>query len=151
MYLDDAYLFQGMPEETRKKIIAAATEESHAQGAFLFHQGDPAHNLYILIEGRVRIGVGPQEILAHVASDLGDVIGWSSLTENTSYTASAECVVPVKVLKIVNSDVDQILQQDPACGMIFFRRLATLIGRRLIKCYKATLSVHGVREPRSYG
>jgi CRP/FNR family transcriptional regulator, cyclic AMP receptor protein len=151
MYLDNAYLFQGMREETRRKILEAATEESYAAKDFLFHQGDPARNLYILIEGRVRISVGPQDLLAHVASDPGDVTGWSSLMENNSYTASAECLVPVKVLKIANSQLDQILQQDPASGMIFFKRLAALIGRRLVKCYKATLSLHGEREPRSYG
>lgn len=151
MYLDNAYLFQGMREETRKKILETATEESHAQGDFLFHQGDPARYLYILKEGRVRVSIGPQELLAQVASDPGDVIGWPSLMEEKSYTASAECLVPVRVLKIANSHLDEILQQDPASGMIFYKRLAAMIGRRLVKCYKATLSVHGEREPRSYG
>jgi CRP/FNR family cyclic AMP-dependent transcriptional regulator len=151
MYLDNAYLFQGMGEETRKKILETATEESYAPGDFIFHQGDSARHFYVLVEGRVRISVGAQNLLAHVASDLGDVIGWSSLLENNSYTATAECLAPVKVLKIADSELDRILQADPASGMIFFKRLAMLIGRRLVKCYKATLSLHGDREPRSYG
>lgn len=151
MYFGDAFLFQGIGEETRKKIFEAAREELHPQGDFLYHQGDPARSAYILLEGRVRISVGPQELLAHVASDPGDVIGWSSLMETTSYTGSAECLVPVKVLRIENSQLDQILHQDPASGMIFFKHLATLVGRQLARCYKATLSVHGEREPRSYG
>jgi len=151
MYLDNAYLFRGMSEETRKKILETAVEESYAQGDFLFHQGDPAPHFYVLVEGRVRISVGPQDLLAYVASDPGDVIGWSSLMENNSYTATVECLGPVKVLKISNSKLDQILQADPASGMIFFKQLAVLIGRRLVKCYKATLSLHGEREPRSYG
>ena len=151
MYFGDAYLFQGVGEETQKKIFEAAREESHPQRDFLFRQGDPARNLYILMEGRVRMSVGPQELLAHVASDSGDVIGWSSLMETNSYTASAECLVPVKVLRIASSHLDQILQQDPASGMIFFKHLAALISRRLVKCYKATLSVQGEREPHSYG
>ena len=151
MYLDNAYLFQGISGETRQKILATAAEEPYAPGDFLFHQGDPAGQFYVLVEGRVRISVGPHDLLAHVASDPGDVIGWSSLMENNSYTATAECLGPVKVLKIENSQLDQILQADPASGMIFFRQLAVLIGQRLVKCYKATLSVHGEREPHSYG
>jgi CRP/FNR family transcriptional regulator, cyclic AMP receptor protein len=151
MYLDNAYLFQGMSGETQKKILETATEESYAPGDFIFHQSDSARHFYILVEGRVRISVGLQELLAHVASDPGDVIGWSSLMENNSYTATAECLGPVKVLKIANSQLDQILQADPASGMVFFKQLAVLVGRRLVKCYKASLSLHGDREPRSYG
>ncbi len=151
MYLDNAYLFQGMREETRKKILAAATEQSQQEKVYLFRQGDPANTMYILIEGRVRISVGSQELLAYVASDPGDVIGWSSAIESSSYTASAECLAPVKVLKIASTQLEKILQEDPASGMIFFKRLTTLIGRRLMKCYKAALSLHGERDPRSYG
>ena len=151
MYIDKAYLFEGMNEETRKKILEGAIEESHAQGDFLFHQDDPARNFYILSEGRVRISVGRQGLLAHVASDPGDVIGWSSLVGNDTYTASAECLGPVKVSKIEKSQLDQILHEDPISGMTFFKRLAALIGLRLVDSYKASLTAHGEREPRSYG
>ena len=151
MYIDKAYLFEGMHEETRKKILESAVEEAHAPGDFLFHQDDPARNFYILSEGRVRVSVGPQGLLAHVASDAGDVIGWSSLVGNNTYTASAECLGPVKVSKIEKSQLDKILHEDPVSGMTFFKHLAALIGRRLVDSYKATLTAHGEREPRSYG
>jgi CRP-like cAMP-binding protein len=151
MYIDTAYLFEGLREETRKKILATAEEESHAQGDLLFHQDDPALNFYILIEGRVRISVGPQGLLAHVSSDPGDMIGWSSLVGNNTYTASAECLGPVKVDRIEKSQLDEILHEDPESGMAFFKHLAALIGFRLVDSYKATLAAHGVHEPRSYG
>ena len=151
MYIDTAYLFEGMREETRKKILEIALEESHAPGDFLFHQGDPARGFYVLIEGRVRISVGLQGLLAHVASDPGDMIGWSSLVGNDTYTGSAECVGPVKVSKIEKSQLDEILHDDPVSGMAFFKRLATLIGRRLVDSFVATLTGHGVQRPPSYG
>ena len=151
MYLDTAYLFEGIREETRKKILKTAREESHASGDLLFHQDDLALHFYILVEGRVRVSVGPQGLLAHVASDPGDMIGWSSLVGNKTYTASAECLGPVKVSKIEKSQLDKILHDDPISGMTFFRHLAALIGRRLAESYAATLTGHGVQEPRSYG
>ena len=86
-----------------------------------------------------------------MASDPNDLIGWSSLVENETYTASAECLVPVKVLRIEKQRLDEILLQDPASGMAFFKNLAALIGRRLVKSYQATLSVHGERGPRPGG
>jgi len=143
MYIDTAYLFEGLREETRKKILATAVEESHAQGDLLFHQDDPALNFYILIEGRVRISIGPQGLLAHVSSDPGDMIGWSSLVGNNTYTASAECLGPVKVDKIEKSQLDKILHEDPESGMAFFKHLAALIGLRLVDSYHATLAAHG--------
>jgi len=151
MYLDTAYLFEGMREETRKKILESALEESHGQGELLFHQDDPARNFYILTEGRVRISLGPQGLLAHVSSDPGDMIGWSSLVGNNTYTASAECLGPVKVSKIEKSQLDEILHEDPVSGMAFFKHLAALIGLRLVDSYHATLAAHGGKEPRSYG
>jgi CRP-like cAMP-binding protein len=151
MYIETAYLFKGMPAETLRKILESAIEESHAPGDFLFHQDDPARDFYILTEGRVRISVGPQGLLAHVASDAGDVIGWSSLVGNNTYTASAECLGPVKVSKIEKYQLDRVLQEDPVSGMTFFRHLAALIGLRLVDSYKATLAAQGVREPGSYG
>jgi len=142
-----AHLFEGIAEMTRQRILESAREESYAQRDFMFRQGDPARHFFILGEGRVRLSVGQGELLAYVACDPGDLIGWSSLVENETYTASAECLVPVKALRIEKQRLDEILQQDPASGMVLFKNLAALIGRRLIKGYQATLSVQGGREP----
>ncbi len=141
-----AYLFQGIAETTRQRILESARKESYPQGDFIFRQGHPALHFFILAEGRVRLSQGRQELLAYVASDPGELIGWSSLVENETYTASAECLVPVKVLRIEQKQLDEILHQDPASGMIIFKHLAKLIGRRLVNCYQATLSLHGDRE-----
>ncbi|HZP02704.1 MAG TPA: cyclic nucleotide-binding domain-containing protein [Terriglobia bacterium] len=151
MVIRDAYLFQGMSTETQEKVAAAAREESYPQGAFLFRTGDPADYLYILQEGRVRLSMGNRGHIALVVSEPGDAIGWSSMVENEGYTASAECLLPVRVLKIEKRALIQILERDPAGGVIFFRRLAGLIGRRLTNSYKATVSLHGEKDPRSYG
>ncbi|MGO8786769.1 MAG: cyclic nucleotide-binding domain-containing protein [Terriglobia bacterium] len=142
-----AYLLQGIAETTRRRILESAREESHPQGDFIFRQGDPALHFFILEEGRVRLSQGRHELLAYVASDSGDLLGWSSLVENETYTASAECLVPVKVLRIEQKQLDEILLQDPASGMIVYKHLAKLIGRRLVNSYQAALSLHGDREP----
>ena len=87
MYVETAYLFQGISAETREKILAAGSEESHAPGAYLFRQGEAADYFYILQEGRVRLSVGEKGLLAYVAGAPGDIMGWSSLAENPTYTA----------------------------------------------------------------
>ena len=151
MRLERAFLFQGMSGERRDEIAGIAKEEHHDKGSFLFKAGDPAEFLYILEEGRVRLSVRGTGHIAHIVSDPGDSIGWSSMAENEVYTASAECLLPVVLLKIHNADLTRILERDPAAGISFYRRLAQLIGRRLVASYGATLSVHGQRDPRSWG
>jgi CRP-like cAMP-binding protein len=151
MYVETAYLFHGISTETREKILAAASEESHQPGEYLFREGEAAIHFCILQEGRVRLSVGAKGLLAYVASAPGDIMGWSSLTENPTYTASAECRSPVKVLKLDKQRLDQILTEDCVSGMAFFKNLAALIGRRLVSSYQATLSVHGDRAPGAGG
>ena len=146
-----ADLFQGISEVTHQRIIASAREASFAQGEFIFRQGEPARDFFILGEGRVRLALGQGALLAYVASSPSELIGWSSLVENESYTASAECLAPVKLLRIKKQRLDEILLEDPASGMKFYKNLAAIIGRRLVKSYQATLSVHGYREPQPGG
>lgn len=151
MALASAYLFQGLSQRALEAIGQIAAEESHLPGAFLFRAGDPAQSLYILLEGRVRLSVARAGHLAHISGEPGEAVGWSSMVGSGQYTASAECLVPVRVLRIEQGPLNAILESDPASGLIFFRRLATLIGKRLAESYGAILSVHALQEPRSYG
>jgi CRP/FNR family cyclic AMP-dependent transcriptional regulator len=146
-----AQILEGITDATRQRILDCASQESYAPGEFLFRLGDPVLHFFILTEGRVRLSLGREERLAYVDSHPGDLIGWSTLVENERYMGSAQCLVPVKALRIEKHRVEEILLQDPASGMIFFKNLAALIGRRLVKSYQAVLSVQGERESQPGG
>ena len=151
MALESVDLFQEVSEQSRSEIAQIATEESYAQGAFLFQAGDPAVFLYILQTGWVRLSVARGGLLSHTVSDPGEAVGWSSMAGTGVYTASAECLIPVTVMKIGNEKLNYILSEDPASGLAFYRRLAKVIGRRLVASYTATLSMHSLGDTRSYG
>jgi hypothetical protein len=70
---------------------------------------------------------------------------------NGVYILSAECVLPVKVIRLEGELLSRALERHPADGLIFYRRLATLIGRRLAASYAGTLSMHVQQDPQSYG
>jgi len=137
VYGESAYLFQGMSDETRVEILKLGSEITCNPGDFLFHDNEASSNFYILSEGRIRLSVGHESHVAHVASSVGDIIGWSSLVGNATYTASAECLTPAKVLRIEKQQLDEVLEKDPASGMQFFKHLAALVGRRLVRSYAA--------------
>jgi CRP-like cAMP-binding protein len=151
MRLEMVALFRGLTDHTRHAVSALAIEESHAKGSFLFQTGDPARHLYVLEQGRVRLKIGGSSHLAVLHCDAGEIVGWTSMAGHPTYTASAECVEAVTVLKFDCVTLAGILEEDPVSGMSFYRGLAEIIGRRLVASYAATISVHGERDPKYWG
>lgn len=149
--LETAFLFEEVNEPTRKAIAAIAVEISQPKGTHLFRAGDFAGYLFILQTGRVRLALLGGGRLAHMISSPGDALGWSSMAGNGAYTASAECMTPVRALRFESSELERILARHPASGMAFYRRLSEMIGRRLVESYSATLSLHTQSDPRCYG
>ena len=142
MLLSAADLFQNLSDASLDAALAVAVDEHHAAGTFLFLAGEPATDLYVLGDGRVRLSVSRSGGIAHTVNRPGETLGWSSMTGLETYSASAECVAPTTVLWIPAAKLAAILESDPVSGMKFFRSLARQIGTRLIESYGATLSMH---------
>lgn len=147
----NAYLFHDIGKATLNQVEELAQKRSYPAGAFPFHAGDRADYLYVLDEGRVRLCVGENGNIAYGISEPGEVFGWSSMVKHAEYTLSAQCIGPVRVVRIENGILLRLLEKDSASGFVFFRRLSELIGQRLANSYKATISVHGERDAQSYG
>src|ERR1039457_405004 len=113
MYGESEFLFRGLSDETRKKILELGCEQSYGPGECIFRENETAANLYILNQGRIRRSAGRRLLLAHVASSVGDVIGWSTLVGNSTYTASAECMTGTRVIRIDKQHLAEILEGDP--------------------------------------
>lgn len=87
-------------------------------------------------------------MLAHVASSVGDVIGWSSLVGNSTYSASAECMTNTQVIRIAKQQLDEILEGDSRSGMNFFKDLAAMVGQRLVRTYLSSVAWDEERQLR---
>ena len=151
MLFHEAELFKEMSQEVIKEIDSVMTEESYEGGTSLFREGDPASNFYILGAGKVRLTIGEEGYMTHVVSNPGEVFGWSSLLQDGFYTASAECSVPTKVLRIEREKLNKIFESHPLIGMSFFRRLAGVVGKRLSNSYRSLLAAHKEVGPSTYG
>jgi CRP-like cAMP-binding protein len=149
--LTKANLFSEVSELTLHRIEALVESKVYLPGSFIFHEGDPAAHLYVLQEGRVRLRMGEEGQVAFVLSSAGEIFGWASVANHPEYTLSAQCVLPVRALRLQREKLVEVLDSDPPSGLHFYRRLSELIGQRLINSYKATLSVHGEKKTLSYG
>ena len=119
-----------------KKFMDVSQMISHEKGHMLFRENDPAQYFYVLLNGRVKLGVGENEEMVYDVRKNGEAFGWSSLIGRDDYSASAECIEPAKLLKTDSRQLQKILEADPANGIIFLKQLAATLGNRLIESYK---------------
>ena len=151
MFLRRSFLFQGMGQDFLDAVEDVMSGAVFEQGDLIFRQGDSAEFFYILEEGRIRLSVGQLCSVATLASKQGEAFGWSSLLGNDKYTATVECLAPTKVLRVKGVEIGRVLEQHPQCGLVFFRRVARIIRRRLIDSYRNLLTYDPERTPHSYG
>ena len=133
MYLKQKDIFWAMSKDFVKEVMNISETESHKEGKFLFQEGDLANQFYILLKGRVKLSLGEIGQVVYVVSNAGEAFGWSSLTGRDAYTASAECLTQTKLLKWDKEKLQNVLEKDPANGIFFFKRLAELLGNRLVQ------------------
>ena len=91
---------------------------------------------YVLLKGRVKLGVGEGEQRVYDVRKNGEAFGWSSLIGRDRYSASAECIEATKLLKTDSQKLIKVLENDPANGIVFFKQLAATLGNRLLEIYK---------------
>ena len=151
MYFQQADLLRGMDRNFVKEFLETAMKESHEEGDFLFRCGEKAGCFFILVKGHVRLSIGDSGHVVHVVDHTGEAFGWSSLVGRSVYSASAECVIPTKVLRIENEKIGKVLEDHPASGLIFFRRLAKILGDRLLQGYETMPGISQANISLSYG
>jgi len=151
MIIQESELFKGLSPEIINEIAENMIEEFYGKGSFIFKDTYLAEHFYILEQGKIRLSVGQKGRMTHLISNPGETFGWSSLVGREIYTASAECLDPSKVIKIEKGNLNRVFEKDPASGMLFFKRLAGIIGERLTSSYSALLSAYKGEELPSYG
>jgi len=151
MFVHQTDLFKEMSKLFIEELNKITVTENYAKGDLIFRVGEPAHNFYILLQGRVRMTIGENRPTITIANNPGEAFGWSCLVGFDSYTASAECLVPCTLAKIEKEKLLGLLEKDTASGMLFFRRLAAAIGQRLVGTYNTLLSGQAEEKAPSYG
>ena len=151
MYFKQKDIFRGINKSFLKKIMNVSATESYEQGDLLFQQGDPANQFYILLRGRIKLTLGGTGQSVYIVSHGGEAFGWSSLIDRETYTASAECMTPVKVIRFDQENVLKIVEEDPANGLVFFKRLAGILGNRLLHSYNMISTAAQTEVSPSFG
>ena len=136
MYVKQSDLLWGLEKNFIKEFIESAMKKTHPEGYNLFNAGDAADFFYILVKGKIRLTLGEQNKATYLVEHAGEAFGWSGLVGMPKYSASAECVEESMVMIFAKEFVRDVTDADPANGMRFYRRLARMLGNRLIHSYQ---------------
>ncbi|BBO69586.1 hypothetical protein DSCA_35160 [Desulfosarcina alkanivorans] len=135
MYLKQGDLFWGMDKGFVKEAMSATTKVNLEEGEVAFREGDPADSFFILVKGRIKLTLGEKSREVYVAYEPGEIIGWSSLIERDTLSATARCLEPTILSKVDRQRFLQILKKYPADKATLFQRVASMLGSRLVHLY----------------
>jgi CRP-like cAMP-binding protein len=116
----------------------------------LFRAGDPADHFYIMTKGQIKLTLNTGNVV-YIVNKAGEAFGWSSLIGRDVYSATAECLSSTNLLKLNGETLQKILEKDTDNGMIFFKRLAMVLGNRLLQSYNMISSAAQAETSISFG
>ena len=132
-WLKNTELFSGLEESQINIILSHSSVEFFPEGKTIFHQGDEAYRLYVLIEGAIDLSVKTGDKIDFMTSTIdkeGSVFGMPSLLEPFRYNVTATSK-PSKVLIIEADPIRKYMEQDAKMGMEIMRKLASIYFNRL--------------------
>ena len=141
MHITEMDLFTGLDLNVMGEIAdTCCTEEDYSKDTVLFKEGDEATSLYILVNGSVDLKI-KDETTVYSLSEQSDIFGWSSMVENSQYTATAVCRNDVMVIKIDTRRLNRLFNENPIFGLTVYRRLCGVFNKRLSSIYQRFLSI----------
>lgn len=125
----------GMGKQFTIEVLDIAEKLFQNKGAVLFHEGDPAQHFFVLLKGRVKLSLGEKGPVVYMVRQPGEIIGWSGLIGRDCYSASGECMEKNNLLKFNRDVFLDILKKYPRNEALLFKRLAEMLGNRLLELY----------------
>ena len=121
-------VFRGLSAEDQKRLAALATVRDYERGDFLWHAGDPAEALTVIVRGRVKIVRHAEagDVILELFGE-GEPVGAIAVYNYIPYPASAVCLEPVTLLVLPRRDYFELLDRQPDFARGVIRELTKLV------------------------
>lgn len=130
-YISQVPLFEGLDEEQQASLHAKMGHTTLRRGEVLFEEKDPGTRLYIITEGKIKLGHtspdGRENLLAVLGP--GEIIGELTLFDPGPRSTTATAVSPVSLLYLDHSDLVTTLYNNPSMSKHMLRALARRMRR----------------------
>ncbi len=122
-------LFDGVPVEDLRPVLDMARRRTFRRGEVVFHQGDPADSLHLVVKGRFgiarRTALGEDTLLAICGT--GDVFGELALVSGRGRSATVSSLEDGETLCVYRVDFDELRARQSSVDRV----LVTLLARQL--------------------
>jgi CRP/FNR family cyclic AMP-dependent transcriptional regulator len=126
-----APLFSALDDEAAKALMESMTASRLERGDILFHEGDRGDRLYVIGEGKIKLGLtsndGRENLLAILGP--GEMFGELSLFDPGARTATATAVAETQLIALGHEDLDSFLSGRPAVATTMLAALARRLRR----------------------
>jgi CRP-like cAMP-binding protein len=101
------------------------------KGAFLFKEGDSGEHVYVIVEGKLKLGTSSGDGRENLLSILGpgEMFGELSLFDPGPRTSTATAVTDVKLLSLGHEKLIPWLRENPEVSLQLLARLAQRLRR----------------------
>jgi CRP/FNR family transcriptional regulator, cyclic AMP receptor protein len=121
-----------LPEGVADRVVRSARRRRFAAGEVIFHEGDPADSLHLIVRGRVAALVttpyGQQ--LTYAIQGQGEFFGELALLRDDNLrSATIRALEPTETLSVHRNDFDRLRAEHPPVEKLLVRMLAANVLR----------------------
>lgn len=112
-------LFEQLSEDQRVRVVAAGHETAFARGEIVFHEGERAEALFVVLSGQVKlVRYSPKgrELLLHLVHP-GQTFAEAALFAGNTYPATAEVMEPTQVWSLPRAALSDLLRTAPELAL----------------------------------
>jgi CRP-like cAMP-binding protein len=144
-------LFEGVPDEDVRAVLALARRRTFRRGEVVFHRGDPADSVHLIAKGRfdVCIGTALGDVVALAIRAPGDTFGELALLTGEERTATVAAIEPGETLVVRAAELRRLAKRHPALDEALVRLLAEQVQRLselLVEAYTVDAEMRVVRR-----
>jgi len=126
-----APLFTALDEAAAVSLRASMDTVKIAKGSILFKEGDDGEHVYIIIDGKLKLGTSSGDGRENLLSILGpgEMFGELSLFDPGPRTSTATAVTDAKLLSLSHEKVIPWLRENPEVSLQLLTRLSQRLRR----------------------
>lgn len=129
--LEHVSVFGELTEADRRDIAGRLRPRRYAPNEIVFHRGDPAGHLYLLVAGTVKVSLPDEQGREAVVALLrgGEIFGQLSLFDDSPRSATIITVTDTECFLLAREDFIGVLEKSPNAMRQMLRMLARDIRR----------------------
>lgn len=129
--LQKLQIFRGLSDEERGKILEICNGYLFFEDEIIFTEGDPSHDLFVLLTGAVDIVASGTGRIGTLRAD--EILGEMGMICQIPRTATAVVRERAGVLRIGKKEFDALLDREPRLGVTVLRTIVEFLTKRLVR------------------